>query len=183
MYVYIYVLHIYTYFIYGCLPRWLSSEVSACNVGDPGLIPGSGRFPGGGLGNPLQYSCLEIPIDKGVFHGVAKTWTPLKWLSTHTCLYYYILYIYIYEESLYILKKSCGSAVYEVVNQGYQEYNYVWAWRPESLGTVGISPSLSPKNRQPGALMSKGRKKQTFWLKQRKQIHSFPFLFYSDPKH
>ena len=33
----------------------------ACNVGDLGLIPGSGRFPGGGHGNPLQYSCLENP--------------------------------------------------------------------------------------------------------------------------
>jgi len=34
---------------------------SACNVGDLGLIPGSGRSPGGGHGNPLQYSCLRIP--------------------------------------------------------------------------------------------------------------------------
>ena len=52
-----------------------------------GLIPGSGRFPGGGPGNPLQYSCLENPMDRGVWqvavHGVAKSLTPLKWLSTH----------------------------------------------------------------------------------------------------
>ena len=34
---------------------------SACNMGDRGSIPGSGRFPGGGHGNPLQYSCLENP--------------------------------------------------------------------------------------------------------------------------
>ena len=34
---------------------------SACNMGDQGSIPGSGRFPGGGHGNPLQYSCLENP--------------------------------------------------------------------------------------------------------------------------
>ena len=34
---------------------------SACNVGDPGLIPGSGRSPGEGIGNPFQYSCLENP--------------------------------------------------------------------------------------------------------------------------
>ena len=67
MYVYTYVLRIYTYSIYGCLSRWLSSKVSACNVEDPGLIPVLGRFPGGGHGNPLQYSCLEIPIDKGVW--------------------------------------------------------------------------------------------------------------------
>ena len=37
---------------------------SACNVGDPGSIPGSGRFPGEGNGNPLQYSCLGSPLDR-----------------------------------------------------------------------------------------------------------------------
>ena len=38
---------------------------SACNVGDPGSIPGSGRSPGEGNGNPLQYSCLENHLDRG----------------------------------------------------------------------------------------------------------------------
>ena len=38
---------------------------SACNVGEPGLIPGSGRSPGEGNGNPLQHSCLENPMDGG----------------------------------------------------------------------------------------------------------------------
>ena len=38
-------------------------KASASNVGDPGLIPGSGRSPGEGNGNPLQYSCLENPTD------------------------------------------------------------------------------------------------------------------------
>ena len=46
-------------------------------VGDPGLIPGSGRSPGGGNGNPLQYSCLENPMDRGAWqaavHGIAKS--------------------------------------------------------------------------------------------------------------
>ena len=37
-------------------------KASACNAGDPGFIPRSGRSPGGGNGNPLQYSCLENPI-------------------------------------------------------------------------------------------------------------------------
>jgi len=41
-------------------PWWLRGKESACNAGDPGLSPGSGRSPGGGHGNPLQYSCLEI---------------------------------------------------------------------------------------------------------------------------
>ena len=39
------------------------SKASAYNAGDPGLIPGSGRSPEGGNGNPLQYSCLENPMD------------------------------------------------------------------------------------------------------------------------
>ena len=46
------------------LPRWLSGKESACNAGDMGLIPGSGRSPGEGNGNPLQYSCQENPRDR-----------------------------------------------------------------------------------------------------------------------
>ena len=42
-------------------PGGSDSKESACNVGDLGLIPGLGRFPGGEHGNPLQYSCLENP--------------------------------------------------------------------------------------------------------------------------
>ena len=55
------------------------SKESACNVGDPGSIPGSGRSPGGGHGNPLQYSCLGNPMDRGAWraavHRVAKSQT------------------------------------------------------------------------------------------------------------
>ena len=46
-----------------CVPWWLSGKESACNAGDQGLIPGLGRSPGEGNGNPLQYSCLENPMD------------------------------------------------------------------------------------------------------------------------
>ena len=53
--------------------------VNAVNAGDEGLIPGSGRSPGKGNGNPLQYSCLENPKDGGawwaVVYGVAQSWT------------------------------------------------------------------------------------------------------------
>ena len=81
------------------LPQWLSGKESACNAGatgDAGLIPGSGRSPGGRHGNPLQYSCLENPMDRETWwatvHGVAKSQTLLKRLSTHTffflCKYY-----------------------------------------------------------------------------------------------
>ena len=54
-------------------------KASACNVGDMGSIPESGRSPGEGNGNPLQYSCLENPMDGGAWwatvHGVAKSRT------------------------------------------------------------------------------------------------------------
>ena len=42
-------------------------KASACNMGDPGLIPGFGRSPGEGNGNPFQYSCLENPRDRGAW--------------------------------------------------------------------------------------------------------------------
>ena len=55
---------------------------NAGNVRDMGLIPGLGRSPGGQHGNPLQYSFLENPMDRGAWHatvhGVAKSWTQLK---------------------------------------------------------------------------------------------------------
>ena len=67
------------------LPQWLSGKKSACNAedaGDAGLIPGLGRSPGGGHGNPLQYSSLENPMDREtgrpIVHEVAKSWTRLK---------------------------------------------------------------------------------------------------------
>ena len=62
------------------------------DIRDKGSISGSGRSPRGGHGNPLQYSCLENPMDRGVWratvHKVAKSWTRLMWLSTAhgTCL-------------------------------------------------------------------------------------------------
>ena len=55
---------------------------NAGEVRDVGSIPGSGRSPGGGHGNPLQYSCLENPMDRGAWRatvpGVAKSRTQLK---------------------------------------------------------------------------------------------------------
>ena len=63
-------------------------KASACNAGDLDSVPGSGRSPGEGNGNPLQYSCLENPMDGGAWwatvHGVAKSRT---WLSEFTSLH------------------------------------------------------------------------------------------------
>ena len=56
-------------------PGGSDGKESASNAGDPGLIPGSGRFPGAGNGHLLQYSCLENSIDTGdTVHGITKSW-------------------------------------------------------------------------------------------------------------
>ena len=63
-------------------PGGSDGKESACNAGDQGSIPGLGRSPGEGNGNPLQYSCLENPMDRRVrpvtVHGFAKTETGLN---------------------------------------------------------------------------------------------------------
>ena len=62
--------------------RWLSGKESTCNAEDTGLIPGSGRSSEEGNGNPLQYSFLENPMDKGnwlaIVRGVTKSQTQLS---------------------------------------------------------------------------------------------------------
>ena len=63
-------------------PQWLGVKESSCNTRDTGSISGSGGSPGGGNGNPLQYSCLENPMDRGAWwatvHGVTKSQTRLS---------------------------------------------------------------------------------------------------------
>ena len=72
------------------LPKQLSSKESACSAGDAGnvsAIPGSGRPPGGGHGNALQYSCRENPWTEqpgGLQSARSPSWTRLRQLNTHT---------------------------------------------------------------------------------------------------
>ena len=65
----------------------VAKNANAGDIKDEGLIPGSGRSPGGGHGNLLQYSCLENPVDRGAWratvHRVARSQTRLKRLSVH----------------------------------------------------------------------------------------------------
>ena len=65
------------------MSQWVKNlSANAGDVVDMGSVPGSGRSPGGGHGNPLQYSCLEIPMDRGawraIVHGIAKGWIQLS---------------------------------------------------------------------------------------------------------
>ena len=66
----------------GGFPGGSDGKESACNARDPDSIPGLGRSPGEGNGNPLQYFCLENSMDRGIWwatvHGVTKSWTGLS---------------------------------------------------------------------------------------------------------
>ena len=63
-------------------PGGSEGKVSVCNAGDLGLTPGSGRSPGEGNGNPLQYSCLENPMDREAWqttvYGITKSQTTMS---------------------------------------------------------------------------------------------------------
>ena len=75
----------------GCMsfPCSSAGKESTCNAEDPGLIPGLGRSPGGGQGNPLQYSCLENPYKQRSLAGYSqwdcKEVNMTEWLSTALC--------------------------------------------------------------------------------------------------
>ena len=71
--------------LFQCMTKFTTKKKkkeSACKAGDPGLIPGLERSWGGGHGNPLQYYCLENPMDRGAWwatvHGVARSWARLS---------------------------------------------------------------------------------------------------------
>ena len=70
---------LFNVFIKEGFPGGLEVKSSAHNAGDLGSIPGLGRFPGEGNGNPVQYSCLENPMGgrtwRATVYGVAKSWT------------------------------------------------------------------------------------------------------------
>ena len=83
--IYIYI-PIHTYF-----PGTSDAKASAYNVGDPGLIPGSGRSSGEGNGNPLQYSCLGNPMNRGAcratVQGAAKESVTSQQLNNNTLVF------------------------------------------------------------------------------------------------
>ena len=79
-------------------PRWLSGKESACQVENMGSVPGLRRSPGEENGNPIQYSCLGNPMDRGPWWGYSpwcckKRWT---WLSMYAHTSSVIAYFYVY---------------------------------------------------------------------------------------
>ena len=83
----------------------------ACNARDTCSIPGLGRSPGRGHGNPFQYICLENPVDRGAWqatvHRVTKSWTRLKRLrmhSMHSCFHAMMAKLSIHDRDCMFLK-------------------------------------------------------------------------------
>ena len=106
-----------------------SKMESAYNARDLGSIPGSGRSPGEGNGNPPQYSCLENSMDRGAWqatvHGVAKSWTQLSnspHTHTHTHTHcFFALSAYILSKSWYGTPSSLHSGEYPACHVGDQD--------------------------------------------------------------
>ena len=87
------ILYITTHYLFYKASRVAKNLLAnAGDIRDMGFIPGSGRSPGEGHGNPLQDSCLENPMDReawwAIVHSVAQSQTPLKRLSMHACTYF-----------------------------------------------------------------------------------------------
>ena len=105
------------------LPWWFSSKESTWNTGDAGSIPGSGRSPGGGHGNPLQCSCLENPMDRGAWWATvyraakSRTWlsnwacTACRWHKSHTRKYI--------DTELQLISESGKAAATSLINNFY----------------------------------------------------------------
>ena len=114
-------------------------KVCACNVGDLGSIPGLGRSPGEGNGNPLQYSCLENPMDGGAWwatvHGVAKSRTRLSDFTSHNCCTYCCAFL-LWELSVSVLALGVLTLNLDVEAQEYgQAHHYQKPHNRDSLSS------------------------------------------------
>ena len=85
-----------------CFPGSSHGKECACNAGDPGLIPGLGRSPGGGHGNPLQYSCLENPMDRGAWRLQS-----MGSLSSYKVLqkFFFITFLFIFQNFFHLTRR------------------------------------------------------------------------------
>ena len=119
----------------------------SANAGDTGSIPGSGRSPEGGHGNPLQYSCLENPMDRGTWwvHWVTKSRTQLERLSMPICCIADIFFTteppgkpHIYSTSMFNIYRNCQA----VLQTGCSILHSHQKWMCEGSNFCTSSPTL-----------------------------------------
>ena len=112
-------------------PGGSEGKASACNAGGPGLIPASGRSPGKGNGNPLQYSCLENPMDRRAWratvHGVAKSQTRLS---------NFTFFLLSCKQILGIPRKRIRKVTW-ILWRAFQCRRRFWGWVLKTGGKVG----------------------------------------------
>ena len=120
---------------------------NARDIGDMDLIPGPGRSPGGGHTNPLQYSCLENPMDRGAWgiHSIVLQRAEHDW-STLARMYVYVcmcVYIYIIKQNL---KVWCNNPVCEIAPSAQSWYQMKCSLLPEDGGVAGgFTVSFPPR--------------------------------------
>ena len=111
----------------------LSGTEPACNAGDVGSIPGSGRAPGEGNGNPLQYSCQENPTDRrarrDIVHGVVKSWTRFSDLTATP-------------------RRKLGSWLLAALLTSMTDTSPAWPWRHQAWGWEGTYSSTRSTEQQ-----------------------------------
>ena len=126
-------------------PGGSDGNKSACNEGDPSLFPGSGRSPGGGDGNPLQYSCLENPMDRGAWctavHGITKSWTQL---TKHTCMLSYECADILPDDIIICISSMSSGLIFilELIKAAIgNKHDRTWSW---VLATLDLGKIMSP---------------------------------------
>ena len=136
-------LHKYTGF-----PGGSDSKESACSAGDPGSVPGSGRFPGEGNGNPLQYPSLENSMDGGAWqatvHGLQRVghdWTTSLSLSTSIHWLHCLACFQVWWKINCFLKITDVDERCESVELATSAVKKVPPWIPSILG-FSVAPSL-----------------------------------------
>ena len=132
-------------------PGGSDDKASAYNAGEPGSIPGSGRSPGEGNGNLLQYSCLENPMDgrtwKAAVHGVTQTSTLL---SNFTLTFTLLSNIYKWPKNLLCVTIGYASSLYAmhycnvglISEKAMAPHSSTFAWKIPWLEEPGRLQSL-----------------------------------------
>ena len=116
---------------------------NAADERDAGSIPGSGRSPGGGHGNPLQYSCLENPMNRGAWratvHGVSKSWTQLKQQHIAQFNYFNKPLLPITLNNEHMIRGSLGWVTEKAMapHSGTLAWKIPWTEEPGALQSMG----------------------------------------------